>query len=139
MVMGSGKVFRRLREQFSGHPQVDPQPPALPDAKKHLFAMGMRGEKGLPGNSFLHDHDWLTPKNPFSGVQMNGEDSVFQPWIPLFSKKFDFSQLGHGLRLARVFRGASDSWKELSTKALAKESRLGRRAFWAIFRGWQSN
>lgn len=129
MVMGTGGVGGGLGGKFPGHAQVNSQPTAGPDSKKHLFAMGMGGKEGLSGNSSSHGHDRQPPENPFSSVEMNRQNSLSQPGIPLFSEKFHFRQLGHACRLAQGWLGASGSWKSLSAKALAKESRLGCRAF----------
>ncbi len=113
-----------LDSQLAGHSQVQTEPAIFCEMKKHLFSVSAGFDQRCAEESSREQFRIGSAENSFVGVQLDGNDFLFQAGVPLLAIKFHFGQFGHGqvyfevaLRATVVGAGFSDTVKKESRSA----------------------
>jgi hypothetical protein len=86
---------RRLRPQFSGHAEMNPNPISAGKFEEHSFAARVRAHEPAPGQ-ILHDLSRVAPaKYSFPRMQLHRDDLLAETGVPLLAKEFHLGQFGH--------------------------------------------
>ena len=93
---------RWLEAQLAGHAQMNAQPAAFGEAEEHLFAVRFGIQQCRTAQRFAEGRDVRPAEDFFAGAQLHGENLPAQTPPPLFTKKLDFGQFGHGADLMVV-------------------------------------
>jgi hypothetical protein len=74
-------------------------PVASREFEQHLFSPRFGAEKSAAGQ-FADDRPGIrAAKNPLLAVELDLQDFVPEPGVPLSAKKFDFGEFGHGEKM----------------------------------------
>jgi hypothetical protein len=95
MVMVLRAKIRRLRPQFSGHAEVDPNPISARKFEEHSFAARVRAQKPA-ASQMPRDLPRIAPaKYPFPRMKLHRDDLLAETGVPLLAKEFHLGQFGH--------------------------------------------